>query len=127
MHFTPTSASWLNMVERFFRDITTDRLRRGVFTSVSELEAAIQEYVAHHNKDPKPFIWTKSARDILQKVVLANSKLSSKQNGTLHYGMKLVLTRFHGHMRALGFRPEWGGVWGDYRQCMPAQRVRSSR
>ena len=39
----------------------------------------------------------------------------------------VVLTRFHGHMRALGFRPEWGGVWGDYRQCMPAQRVRSSR
>lgn len=84
MHFTPTSASWLNMVERFFRDITTDRLRRGVFTSVAELEAAIQEYVAHHNKDPKPFIWTKSARDILQKVIKANSRLSSKQNGTLH-------------------------------------------
>ena len=84
MHFTPTSASWLNMVERFFRDITTDRLRRGVFTSVAELEAAIKEYVDHHNKDPKPFIWTKSARDILQKIIRANSRLSSKQNGTLH-------------------------------------------
>ena len=65
MHFTPTSASWLNMVERFFRDITTDRLRRGVFTSVPELQAAINEHVAHHNINPKPFIWTKSARDIL--------------------------------------------------------------
>jgi transposase len=84
MHFTPTSASWLNMVERFFRDITTERLRRGVFTSVAELEAAIDEYVAHHNADPKPFIWTKSARDILQKVIRANSRLSSKQNETLH-------------------------------------------
>lgn len=84
MHFTPTSASWLNMVERFFRDITTDRLRRGVFTSVGELETAIKEYVDHHNKDPKPFIWTKSARDILQKVIRANARLSSKQNGTLH-------------------------------------------
>jgi transposase len=84
MHFTPTSASWLNMVERFFRDITTERLRRGVFTSVSELEAAINEYVVHHNKDPKPFIWTKSARDILQKVIRANNRLSSKQSGTLH-------------------------------------------
>jgi transposase len=84
MHFTPTSASWLNMVERFFRDITCERLRRGVFTSVPELEAAIHEYVAHHNKDPKPFIWTKSARDILQKVIRANSRLSSKQNATLH-------------------------------------------
>jgi transposase len=84
MHFTPTSASWLNMVERFFRDITTERLRRGVFTSVAELQAAINEYVAHHNTKPKPFIWTKSARDILQKVIRANSRLSGKQNETLH-------------------------------------------
>ena len=84
MHFTPTSASWLNMVERFFRDITTERLRRGVFTSVAELTQAIDEYIVHHNKDPKPFIWTKSARDILQKVIRANSRLSSKQNATLH-------------------------------------------
>ncbi len=84
MHFTPTPASWLNMVERFFRDITTERLRRGVFTSVPELVAAIDEYVAHHNTNPKPFIWTKSARDILQKVIRANRRLSSKQNGTLH-------------------------------------------
>jgi transposase len=84
MHFTPTSASWLNMVERFFRDLTTERLRRGAFTSVPELVAAIDAYVAHHNTDPKPFIWTKSARDILQKVIRANSRLSSKQNETLH-------------------------------------------
>ena len=56
MHFTPTSASWLNMVERFFRDISENRLRRGVFTSVPELVTAIDEYVAHHNIDPKPFI-----------------------------------------------------------------------
>jgi transposase len=84
MHFTPTSASWLNMVERFFRDITTERLRRGVFTSVPELIGAIDEYIAHHSTQPKPFIWTKSARDILQKVIRANSRLSSKQNATLH-------------------------------------------
>ena len=84
MHFTPTSASWLNMVERFFRDLTTERLRRGVFTSVPELVAAIDEYVVHHNTDPKPFIWTKSARDILQKVIRANNRISSRQNETLH-------------------------------------------
>ena len=84
MHFTPTSASWLNMVERFFRDISENRLRRGVFTSVPDLVAAIDEYVAHHNANPKPFIWTKSARDILQKVIRANARLSSKQNATLH-------------------------------------------
>lgn len=84
MHFTPTSASWLNMIERFFRDITTQRLRRGVFTSVPELVAAIDEYIANHNSNPKPFIWTKSAHDILQRVIRANSRLSSKQNATLH-------------------------------------------
>lgn len=87
MHFTPTSASWLNMVERFFRDITTERLRRGVFTSVPELTSAIDEYIAQHNKDPKPFIWTASARDILQKVIRANSRLSSKQNATNTKGL----------------------------------------
>lgn len=84
MHFTPTSASWLNMVERFFRDITTERLRRGVFSSVSDLVAAIDGYIAQHNTKPKPFIWTKSARDILQKVIRANRRLSSKQNEALH-------------------------------------------
>ncbi len=56
-HFTPTSTWWLNMVERFFRDLTTERLCRGVFTSVPELVAAIDEYVAHHNTDPKPWCW----------------------------------------------------------------------
>jgi len=84
MHFTPTSASWLNMVERFFRDLTVNRLRCGVFTSVPELVTAIGEYVAHHNTQPKPFIWTKRAADILQKVIRANRRLSSKQNATLH-------------------------------------------
>jgi transposase len=84
LHFTPTSASWLNMVERFSRDISEQRLRRGVFTSVPELVVAIDEYIAHYNMKPTPFIWTKSARDILQKVIRANSRLSSKQNATLH-------------------------------------------
>ena len=65
MHFTPTSASWLNMVERFFHDITTERLCRGVFTSVRELATAIDDYIAHHNTKPKPFIWTAKANDIL--------------------------------------------------------------
>jgi transposase len=84
MHVTPTSASWLNMVERFFRDISENRPRRGVYTSVPELVGAIDEYIANHNTNPKAFIWTKTARDILQKVIRANAKLSSKQNATLH-------------------------------------------
>jgi hypothetical protein len=73
------------MVERFFRDITVNRLRRGVFTSVPELVTAIDEYVANHNNTkPKSFIWTKSVADIVQKVIRANARLSSKQNETLH-------------------------------------------
>ena len=84
VHVTPTSASWLNMVERFFRDLSTERLDRGVFRSVPELITAIQEYVSVHNKNPKPFIWTAKAADILQKVIRANRRLSSKQNEALH-------------------------------------------
>ena len=75
VHFTPTSASWLNMVERFFRDLTENRLRRGVFRSVEELIAAIEAYLVHHNKAPKPFIWTKKASDILEKVTRARQAL----------------------------------------------------
>ena len=75
IHFTPTSASWLNMVERFFRDLTQKRLRRGIFRSVEELIAAIDDYLARHNKDPKPFIWTKTASDILEKVTRARQAL----------------------------------------------------
>ena len=77
MHFTPTSASWLNMVERFFRDITDKRIRRDSFTSVAELELAIELYVAHHNIKPKPFIWTASAKDILAKVTRAKAALAT--------------------------------------------------
>jgi transposase len=76
MHFTPTSASWLNMVERFFRDISENRIRRDSFTSVAELELAIDLYIAHHNAHPKPFIWTATASDILAKVTRAKAALA---------------------------------------------------
>lgn len=76
VHFTPTSASWLNMVERFFRDLTVNRVRRGVFRSVPELVSAIQDYVAHHNQAPKPFIWTAKASDILEKVMRGRAALN---------------------------------------------------
>ena len=75
MHFTPTSASWLNMVERFFRDISANRIKRDSFTSVAELELAIDLYIADHNAHPKPFIWTASAKDILAKVTRAKAAL----------------------------------------------------
>jgi transposase len=74
-HFTPTSASWLNMVERFFRDLTQKQLRRGIFRSVGELIASIKDYLGQHNADPNPFIWTKSASDILEKVTRARQAL----------------------------------------------------
>lgn len=79
-HFTPTSASWLNMVERFFRDLTVNRLRRGVFRSVRELTSAIEDYVALHNQAPKPFIWTATATDILEKVKRGRAKLLNMQS-----------------------------------------------
>ncbi len=68
LHFTPTSASWLNLVERFFAEITEKRIRRGVFRSVAALEAAIREYLEHHNASPKPFVWTADADLILNRV-----------------------------------------------------------
>jgi transposase len=77
MHFTPTGASWLNMVERFFRDISENRIRRDSFASVAELEMAIDLYIAHHNANPKPFIWTASASDILAKVTRAKASLAA--------------------------------------------------
>lgn len=69
IHFTPTSASWLNMVERLFRSITLDRLRCGAFHGVADLEKAICGYINRCNKNPKPFVWTAKANDILEKVI----------------------------------------------------------
>ena len=68
LHFTPTSASWLNQVERFFGLLTDRRIRRGTFGSVRELETAIRDYLAHHNQHPKPFVWTADADSILKKI-----------------------------------------------------------
>jgi transposase len=78
LHFTPTSASWLNMVERFFAEITRKRIRRGVFKSVADLKDAIMKYLENHNAYPKPFIWTKSAGEILEKVARARQALESQ-------------------------------------------------
>ena len=77
VYFTPTSASWLNMVERFFRDLTQNRLRRGIFRDVEELIMAIEGYIDRHNENPKPFIWTAKAKDILEKVKRARKALNN--------------------------------------------------
>ena len=68
LHFTPTSASWLNQVKRFFAEITQRRIRRGTFTHVRELEQAIHHYLQHHNRAPKPFVWSATANTILNKI-----------------------------------------------------------
>jgi transposase len=67
LHFTPTSASWLNLVERFFAEITAKRIRRGSYSSVDDLEGAIYDYLLQHNAKPKPFVWSKTAKDILTR------------------------------------------------------------
>lgn len=77
VHFTPTSASWLNMVERFFRDLTDKCVRRGVFRSVGDLERAIEEFINAHNEKPTPFVWTASASDILEKVKRGKARLNN--------------------------------------------------
>lgn len=75
LHFTPTSSSWLNQVERWFRDLTDKNLRRGIFASVTDLIASIEEYLNAHNADPKPYVWTATAESILAKVKRARTKL----------------------------------------------------
>jgi transposase len=68
LHFTPTSSSWLNRVERWFAEITRKRIRRGVFRSVPELVAAIEDFIRMNNENPKPFVWTRKVNDILEKI-----------------------------------------------------------
>jgi transposase len=70
LHFTPTSSSWLNLIERWFGEITRKRIRRGIFRSVPELIDAIEEYIRCNNENPKPFIWTKRTDEIIKKVAL---------------------------------------------------------
>jgi transposase len=76
-HFIPTSTSWLNIVERWFRDITDKAIRRGVFHSVQALKVAIDLYIAGHNSDPKPFVWTATAEKIIAKVTRGKAKLET--------------------------------------------------
>ena len=75
-HFTPTSSSWLNQVERWFRELTDKIIRRGIFRSVPDLIASIQTYLDAHNTDPNPYVWTASAQQILAKVARARTKLN---------------------------------------------------
>lgn len=76
LHFIPTSSSWLNLIERWFRDLTTRRLRRGVFRHVRELQVAMKQYIAHHNTRPRIFTWVATVEDILAKIGRAHRALN---------------------------------------------------
>jgi len=80
MHFIPTSSSWLNLVERWFREITDNRIRRGTFRSAEQLIQAIMDYIHQHNRSPKPFVWTARADEILAKVHRARNVLGKLQS-----------------------------------------------
>jgi transposase len=84
-HFTPTSSSWLNLVERWFRELTDKALRRGVFPSVPDLIAAIEDYLATHNDNPRPLIWTASVESILTKVARGRVALKQETNSGTHH------------------------------------------
>jgi len=84
LHYTPTSSSWLNLIERWFKELTDKRLRRGVFTSVADLTAAITTWAQHWNDDPKPFIWKATAEDIIAKVQRGRATLHQINSQTDH-------------------------------------------
>src|SRR5450756_2603809 len=80
MHFIPTSSSWLNIIERFFRDLTTKRIRRGSFASEGEPIKAIRDYINEHNRNPNPFVWTAEADKIIEKVGRARAALNTARS-----------------------------------------------
>ncbi len=84
LHFTPTSSSWLNLIERWFKELTDRRLRRGTFTNVNELSEAITTWAEHWNADPKPFIWKATAEDIIAKVQRGRATLNQINSQTDH-------------------------------------------
>ena len=84
LHFTPTSSSWLNLIERWFKELTDKRLRRGTFTSVADLTTAITTWAAHWNENPKPFIWKATAEDIIVKVRRGRTILNQTNSQTDH-------------------------------------------
>jgi transposase len=84
LHFTPTSSSWCNLVERWFKELTERRNRRGVFNSVAQLTEAIEPWTEHGNDDPKPFVRHKPAQEIIEKVCQGRGELAQVKSATAH-------------------------------------------
>jgi transposase len=126
LHFTPTSASWLNLVERFFAEITTKRIRRGAFKSVAELEDAIDDYLMRHNADPKLFVWTKPAGDILARERRALDKAQSAPRGpsvrVATLAVKRSPQRANLGSREMVRRPETSSQWAADRTGRRCER-----
>ena len=101
LHFTPTSSSWLNIVERWFKELTDKRLRRGVFTSVDQLSTAITTWAEHWNDDPKPFVWKATADDIIEKVSRGRTTLHQIKSPTNHYQAMVQPARSAPRVRGL--------------------------
>ena len=95
VHFTPTYGSWINLVERWFAELTNKRIRRGVFRSVKELEAAIREYIDAHNEDPKPFVWTKTADQILASIGRYAQRTTAAQAAPMRWPQAMSLAGVH--------------------------------
>jgi transposase len=89
VHFTPTYGSWINLVERWFAELTNKRIRRGVFRSVKELETAIREYIEIHNQDPTPFVWTRTADQILASIARYAQRTPRSTYRTNHWDRRL--------------------------------------
>jgi len=103
LHFTPTSSSWLNLIERCFKELTDRRLRRGVFTNVPQLEDAITTWSGHWNDDPKPFIWHATAADIIEKVQRGRTALTRQINSTTEHEEPVSpSSAVDGHMTVAG-------------------------
>jgi len=84
LHFTPTSSSWVNLVERWFKELTDRRLRRGTFTSVPALVESIRLWAEHWNEEPKPFVWHAAAEEIIAKVRRGRAALTQAKSATQH-------------------------------------------
>ena len=82
LHFTPTSSSWMNLVERFFGELTEEVIRSGSFTAVSQLVRDIESYIAERNLNPKPYVWKAEGKEILRKIKSARDQLSRESSET---------------------------------------------
>ena len=126
LHFTPTSGSWLNMVERFFAEITRKRIRRGGFKGVDELKQAIMDYLDNHNGHPKPYIWTKTATEIFSKVARAKQVLESQHEDAAkaHTCRDSMINLGQSQLRLRSYRSIFGwNVSGSGKLTQSATRI----